>query len=52
MVVDSSAFVAVLLGEPEQEAMARVLAGAAELWTSASLRLLRNLKLLTVATSI
>lgn len=35
MVVDSSAFVAVLLGEPEQEALARVLAGAAELWTSA-----------------
>ncbi len=35
MVVDSSAFVAVLLGEPEQEALAKVLAGAGELWTSA-----------------
>lgn len=35
MVVDSSAFVAVLLGEPEQEAIARALASAAELWTSA-----------------
>ena len=35
MVVDSSAFVAVLLGEPEEEAIARILARAAELWTSA-----------------
>jgi ribonuclease VapC len=33
MVVDSSAFMAVLLGEPEQEAVAQVLAAAAELWT-------------------
>ena len=33
MVVDSSAFVAVLLGEPEQEAVAQILAAAAELWT-------------------
>jgi ribonuclease VapC len=35
MVVDSSAFVALLLGEPEQERFARVLASAAELWVSA-----------------
>lgn len=35
MVVDSSAFVAVLLGEAEEEAIARILATAAELWTSA-----------------
>lgn len=34
MVVDSSAFVAVLLGEPEQAKVAQVLASAAELWTS------------------
>ena len=33
MVVDSSAFMAVLLGEPEQEAVAQILAAAAELWT-------------------
>ena len=32
MVVDSSAFVAVLIGEPEQAAIAQVLASAAELW--------------------
>lgn len=34
MAVDSSAFVAVLLGESEQVALAHVLASAAELWTS------------------
>lgn len=34
LAVDSSAFVALLLGEPEQTAIAQVLAAASELWTS------------------
>ncbi|MEW5740870.1 MAG: type II toxin-antitoxin system VapC family toxin [Myxococcota bacterium] len=34
MVVDSSAFVALLLGEPEQVAIARAIAAAAEVWAS------------------